>query len=164
MNLRSPAEPVPAGLALDSHLPYRLLTATNAVCRLIGRSYEDRFGLTSPQWRVMCVLAEEGRANLEVVAQRLIMDRPAVVRAAGGLLRRRLAERCDEDGGGRGAKLALTLEGARLHGEVAALALAYEAAMIAGLAPDEVQQLKRLLARVQTAALGLAGEAARASD
>jgi len=163
MNLCSPAEPVSAGLDLDSHLPYRLLTATNAVCRLIGRSYEDRFGLTSPQWRVMCVLAEEGRANLEVVAQRLIMDRLAVVRAAGGLLRRRLAERCDE-GGGRGAKLTLTLEGARLHGEVAPLALAYEAAMIAGLAPDEVQQLKRLLARVQTAALGLAGEAARAGD
>jgi len=158
MNLCSPAEPVSAGMDLDSHLPYRLLTATNAVCRLIGRSYEDRFGLTSPQWRVMCVLAEEGRANLEVVAQRLIMDRPTMGRAAGGLVRRRLAERCEPEGGARAPLLGLTLEGRRLYGEIAPLALAYEAALTAGLAPAEVTEFKRLLARVQAAALGLAGE------
>jgi DNA-binding MarR family transcriptional regulator len=157
MNLRTPAETISAGLDLDSHLPFRLLTATNAVCRLIARSYEDRFGLTSPQWRVLCVLAEEGRANLDTVSQRLIMNRPTVGRAAGGLMRRRLAERCKSENRVRAPLLSLTLEGRRLHGEIAPLALAYEAALTAGLAPAEVTEFKRLLARVQAAALGLAG-------
>ena len=53
----------------------------------------------------------------------------------------------------------LVLEGERLHGEIAPLALAYEAALIAGLAPAEVALLKRLLNRLQAAALTLAGEA-----
>ena len=56
--------------------------------------------------------------------------------------------------------LDLTQEGASLHAEIAPLALAYEAALIAGLAPDEVTLLKRLLARLQTAAGQLAGDAA----
>ncbi len=34
--------------------------ASNAVSRLIARAYEDRFGLTVPQWRLICVLAEDG--------------------------------------------------------------------------------------------------------
>jgi DNA-binding MarR family transcriptional regulator len=50
------------------------------------------------------------------------------------------------------------VEGARLHAEIAPLALAYEAALISGLAPDEVALLKRLLARLQAAAGQLAGD------
>ena len=47
----------------------------------------------------------------------------------------------------------------RLHAEIAPLALAYEAALISGLAPHEVALLKRLLLRLQGAAGVLAGEA-----
>ena len=48
------------GLKLDAYLPYRLSVASNAVSGLIARAYEDRFGLTIPQWRLICVLAEDG--------------------------------------------------------------------------------------------------------
>ena len=48
------------GLRLDGYLPYRLSVASNAVSGLIARAYEDRFGLTIPQWRLVCVLAEDG--------------------------------------------------------------------------------------------------------
>ncbi len=46
-----------------------------------------------------------------------------------------------------------------MYAEIAPLALAYEAALIAGLAPEEVKLLKRLLARLQAAAGQLAGDA-----
>ena len=58
--------------------------------------------------------------------------------------------------------LSLTAEGQRLHAEIAPLALAYEAALISGLAPDEVALLKRLLARLQAAAGQLAGDVPQA--
>jgi DNA-binding MarR family transcriptional regulator len=51
--------------------------------------------------------------------------------------------------------LALTPEGQRLHADIAPLALAYEAALLAGLEPQEVRVLKRLLGRLETAALRL---------
>jgi DNA-binding MarR family transcriptional regulator len=149
------AEP---GLKLDGYLPYRLSVASNAVSGLIARAYQDRFGLTIPQWRVLCVLAEDAAATQGQIVARTVMDKVTVSRAAHGLLRRTLVQRFEHHADGRSHLLALTPEGAHMYGEIAPLALAYEAALIAGLTPDEVAQLKRLLARLQNAAGQLAGK------
>jgi DNA-binding MarR family transcriptional regulator len=81
-----------------------------------------------------------------------------VSRAAQGLVKRRLVARSQNKADGRSHVLALSAEGRRLYGEIAPLALAYEAALIAGLAPEEVTLLKRLLSRLQSAAGQLSGE------
>lgn len=149
-----------ATLKLDAYLPYRLSVASNAVSGLIARAYEDRFGLTIPQWRLICVLAEDGGLTQGAIVARTGMDKVTVSRAAQGLTKRRLVGRSDHHADGRSHVLALTTEGGRLYTEIAPLALAYEAALIAGLAPSEVALLTRLLNRLQTAALALAGDAA----
>jgi len=161
MNVRAHPKAGPTGLVLDAYLPYRLSVASNAVSGLIARAYEDRFGLTIPQWRVICVLAEDGALAPTAIVLRTGMDKVTVSRAAQGLLRRRLVERTEHHADGRSHVLALSDAGDSLHAEVAPLALAYEAALIAGLAPDEVSLLKRLLGRLQTAANALAGDGAR---
>jgi DNA-binding MarR family transcriptional regulator len=149
-----------AALKLDAYLPYRLSVASNAVSGLIARAYEDRFGLTIPQWRLICVLAEDGALTQAAMVARTGMDKVTISRAAQGLTRRHLVGRSEHHADGRSHMLTLTVEGSRLHAEIAPLALAYEAALIAGLAPSEVALLKRLLARLQTAANALAGEPA----
>lgn len=146
-------------LKLDAYLPYRLSVASNAVSGLIARAYEDRFGLSIPQWRLICVLAEDGGKTQREIVARTVMDKVTVSRAARELVARRLAGRSSNKADGRSHVLTLTSEGERLHGEIAPLALAYEAALIAGLAPGEVAQLKRLLIRLQTAAGALSGGA-----
>ena len=146
-------------LRLDAYLPYRLSVASNAVSGLIARSYQDRFGLSVPQWRLICVLAEDGGLTQGQIVTRTVMDKVTVSRAAQGLLKRRLVARSDHHADGRSHVLALTREGSGLYAEIAPLALAYETALIAGLAPDEVELLKRLLARLQSAAGQLAEEA-----
>jgi DNA-binding MarR family transcriptional regulator len=158
------AEDEEPALKLDAYLPYRLSVASNAVSGLIARAYQDRFGLSVPQWRLVCVLAEDGELTQAQIVSRTVMDKVTVSRAAQGLLKRRLVARFDHHADGRSHVLALTSQGAGLHGEIAPLALAYEAALIAGLAPTEVELLKRLLARLQTAAAQLAGEGAAASE
>ena len=147
-------------LDLEHFLPYRLSVASNAVSSLIARAYQDRFGLSVPQWRLICVLAEDGGLTQGQIVARTMMDKVMVSRAAQGLLKRHLVARSDHEADGRSHVLALSKEGAGLHAEIAPLALAYEAALIAGLAPDEVALLKRLLSRLQTAAGHLAGDAA----
>jgi DNA-binding MarR family transcriptional regulator len=147
------------GLRLDGYLPYRLSVASNAVSGLIARAYEDRFGLSVPQWRLLCVLAEDGGLTQAKIVARTVMDKVTVSRAAQGLVKRRLIGRSQNASDGRSHVLALTPEGRALHAEIAPLALAYEAALIAGLAPEEVTLLKRLLGRLQSAAGQLAGEA-----
>ncbi|WP_293904767.1 MarR family winged helix-turn-helix transcriptional regulator [Phenylobacterium sp.] len=152
-------DPADSGLQLDRYLPYRLSVASNAVSGLIARAYEDRFGLSIPQWRLICVLAEDGGLTQVQIVARTVMDKVTVSRAAQVLVKRRLVDRAQNTADGRSHVLALTPEGRGLHAEIAPLALAYEAALIAGLAPDEVKLLKRLLARLQSAAGQLAGDA-----
>ena len=153
-----------AGLQLDSYLPYRLSVASNAVSGLIARAYEDRFGLSIPQWRLVCVLAEDGGLTQVQIVARTVMDKVTVSRAARGLVKRHLIARSQNRMDARSHVLALTEAGRALYLEIAPLALAYEAALIAGLAPDEVNLLKRLLGRLQSAAGLLSGETPRPSD
>lgn len=150
--------PAPSRLALEEYLPFRLSVASNAVSRLIARGYEDRFGLSIPEWRLIAVLAEAGVAAQGALVARTGMDKVTVSRAARALARRRLVARATRAEDRRSHLLTLTPEGAALHAEIAPLALAYEAALIAGLAPGEVATLKRLLGRLHTAASALAGE------
>ena len=148
-----------AELKLEDYLPYRLSVASNAVSGLIARAYQERFGLTIPQWRLICVLAGARRTTQAQLVARTFMDKVTVSRAAQGLVARRLIERSDNLADGRSHVLALTEEGRRLFAEVAPLALAYESALVSGLAPDEGRLLHRLLGRLQTTAATLAGEA-----
>jgi DNA-binding MarR family transcriptional regulator len=145
-------------LKLDTYLPYRLSVASNAVSGLIARAYQDRFGLTIPQWRVICVLAEDRRMTQGQIVGRTFMDKVTVSRAVQGLASRHLVDRSEHHADGRSHMLALTPEGRRLFSEIAPMALAYEAALISGLAPEEVMLLRRLLSRLQSAATALNGD------
>ncbi|MBN9318339.1 MAG: winged helix-turn-helix transcriptional regulator [Caulobacterales bacterium] len=143
-------------LSLDEYLPFRLSVASNAVSKLIARAYEDRFGLTVPQWRLVSVLAE-GPATQASLLARTAMDKVTVSRAAQGLVTRRLAVRTPNPADARSHSLTLTTEGSRLYADIAPLALAYEAALLSGLEPGEVRALKRLLQRLEAAAAQLSG-------
>lgn len=154
-------EPVQLGkaeLKLANYLPFRLSVASNAVAGLIARAYEDRFGITIPQWRLICVLASEPRLTQAQLVARTVMDKVTVSRAAQGLVARSLVDRADNLADGRSHMLTLSEEGWRLYSEVAPVALGYEAQLTAGLAPDEVRLLHRLLDRLQSAATALAAE------
>jgi len=143
---------------LDDYLPYRLSVASNAVSALIARAYQDRFGLTIPQWRLICVLGGERRMTQAQLVARTVMDKVTVSRAAQGLAVRGLIDRADNLADGRSHVLTLSEDGRRLFAEIARLALAYEAALTEGLEADEVQLLRRLLGRLQAAATALADE------
>jgi DNA-binding MarR family transcriptional regulator len=145
-----------AGLRLDAYLPYRLSVASNAVSGLIARAYQDRFGLSVPQWRLICVLAEDGALTQGQIVARTVMDKVTVSRSAQGLLRRRLIVRSDHHADARSHVLQLSPQGQRLYAEIAPLAMAYEQALVSGLSPGEVDDLKRLLTRLQLSATALA--------
>jgi DNA-binding MarR family transcriptional regulator len=146
----------PGGLTLDAYLPYRLSVASNAVSGLISRAYQDRFGLSVPQWRLICVLAEDGAMTQGQLVARTVMDKVTVSRAAQGLIRRHLVARSEHHADARSHVLALSPQGTRLYAEIAPLALAYEQALIAGLTSDEVEGVKRLLSKLQATAAALA--------
>ena len=106
-------------LVLDDYLPYRLSVASNAVSRLIARAYEDRFGLSIPQWRLIAVLAQDGALTPGALVARTAMDKVTISRAAQQLLKRHLIGRVAHEADGRSHRLSLTAEGQRLHADIA---------------------------------------------
>jgi DNA-binding MarR family transcriptional regulator len=150
--------PLPAlqhALRLDDYLPYRLSVAANAVSQLIARAYVDRFGLTVPQWRLMAVLGEDSPLTPQALCGRTVMDKVTVMRAARGLLQRRLLRRQPNAEDGRSHRLSLTATGERMYEEVAPLALKYEATLLAGIEAADVVKLERWLRRLQHTAAAL---------
>jgi DNA-binding MarR family transcriptional regulator len=139
-------------LRLDGYLPYRLSVASNAVSRLIARAYEDRFGLTIPQWRLIAVLGEHGPLTQQAIGARTVMDKVTVSRATQGLVKRRLVQRAPHDADGRSHHLTLSKGGERLYSEVAPVALEYEARLLEHFEPAAIEDLKRVLRHLERAA------------
>jgi DNA-binding MarR family transcriptional regulator len=148
-----------SALRLDGYLPYRLSVASNAVSRLIARAYEDRFGLTIPQWRLIAVLAEDGPLTQQAIGARTVMDKVTVSRATQGLVKRRLVQRAPHDVDGRSHHLALSKAGERLYSEISPVALEYEAHLLREFDPAAVEELKRVLLHLERAAEVLSGQA-----
>jgi DNA-binding MarR family transcriptional regulator len=139
-------------LRLADYLPYRLSVASNAVSRLIADSYERRFGLKIPEWRVIAVLAEfEARTQSEIVAKSA-MDKVTVSRAVAALAARGLVRRSAHAADGRAQTVSLTRAGERLFAEIAPLARDYEARLLEDFSPREISALKALLQRIEVRA------------
>jgi DNA-binding MarR family transcriptional regulator len=139
-------------LRLQDYLPYRLSVAANAVSRLVARAYEHQFGLKNPQWRLLAVLADEGPLTQQMLCGRTIMDKVTVMRAAQGLLRRRLVKRLPNAEDRRSHRLEMTAAGRRLYDRIVPLALAYEAQLLAGIERRDIERFEQLLRRVEQAA------------
>ncbi|MBI1403415.1 MAG: MarR family transcriptional regulator [Porphyrobacter sp.] len=130
---------------LAGFLPYQLSIASNAVSDLVAQRYRKRFALKVPEWRVMAVLGDTGAMTQRALTAATVMDKVAVNRAVKVLEQRSLVARVPNPGDGRSHLLDLTGEGRAIHAEVMPLALATERELLAGLAPDEVATLRRVL-------------------
>lgn len=139
-------------LKLADYLPYRLSVASNAVSRLIADSYEERFGLSIPEWRVVAILAEfNAHTQAEIVAKSA-MDKVTVSRAVASLAARELVRRTTSETDARSQIVELTRAGKRLFEEIAPLARDYEARLLEGFSAREIETLKALLVRLEARA------------
>jgi DNA-binding MarR family transcriptional regulator len=132
-------------LQLENFLPYRLSVLTNLVSTAIAGAYRQRFGLSIPAWRVVAVLANSPDLSAAQVAQRTAMDKVAVSRAVGALLREARLERRVARADRRRSVLRLTAAGRRVHAAIAPVALAYERSLLKSLTRAERIALERSL-------------------
>lgn len=142
-------------LKLDGFLPYRLSITSNRVSDFIATSYRNLFGLRIPEWRLVCVLAEDGPSSQQALCGRTRMDKVTVSRAAIALAERALVVRTPNPDDQRSHLLALSEQGWSLYEQVAPKALQLERQVFAALSEAEQAQLHAMLARVEAAAAAL---------
>jgi DNA-binding MarR family transcriptional regulator len=140
-------------LILEDFLPYRLSILSNTVSSTIASTYDRRFGLSIPEWRLIAVLGRFPGLSAVEVAERTLMDKVAVSRAVSKLLKSGRIDRQFADADRRRSILNLTEEGRKVHDEIAPMALKFEEDLLHGLSEDEIHTLnvltERLLARAR---------------
>lgn len=140
-------------LILENFLPYRLAILSHTVSTTIAHVYDERFGLSIPEWRVIAVLGRYPGLSAVEVAERTLMDKVAVSRAVTKLIKNGRIDRQFADADRRRSILNLSEEGRRVHNEVAPLALKFERELLASLDEEERDRLdtimNRLLARAR---------------
>jgi DNA-binding MarR family transcriptional regulator len=136
---------MPRTLELDRFLPFRLSVLSNTVSTAIAGAYQQRFGLTIPEWRVMAVLAMNPGLSAAEVAQRTAMDKVAVSRAVASLLKQKRIARQTARTDRRRSLLKLAPAGQRVYAQVIPFALAYERELIAPLSERERTTLDRAI-------------------
>jgi DNA-binding MarR family transcriptional regulator len=144
-----------ASLELERFLPYRLSVLSNIVSARIARAYQDQFGLTIPEWRIIAVLARYPGLSANDVAERTAMDKVMVSRAVAGLLKDARVVRRSAAHDRRFSTLSLTAKGRAIFAKVAPVARGIEGQLLSSLAPEEFQALDGLLAKLTEAATAL---------
>ena len=139
--------------SLTDYIPSRLNIVKEAVSDLIHQTYERRFGLTTPQWRLMGNIKKAGGITQQDVVERTGMDKMAVSRAARALAERKIIERRDNAEDGRSYLLVFTDTGRALSDEIEDRAMALEEALVRGWTPAEVRRFRADLRRLEEAAL-----------
>ncbi len=142
-------------LLLERFLPYRLSVLTNTVSRALARSYEERFGLSISQWRVIAVLGRDSPLSAGAVAERTVMDKVSVSRAVNALAAEGRVVRSTDRADRRRQLLRLTPRGRAVYRRIVPLARRYEAKLLATLDRRERAALDRLLARLTDRARSL---------
>lgn len=136
-------------LELEKFLPYRLSVLSNRVSQGIAQTYQQRFGLSVTEWRVIALIGRFPGLSASEVAQRAAMDKVAISRAVRNLLDQGRIEREASADDRRTRHLTLSATGQAIYQEIVPAALDYEQLLISALNPDEQRVFEQLMDRLQ---------------
>ncbi len=149
MSQPAPSGNVEALVRLDSFLPYRLNVLAEAVSQSLSRRYAERYRITVPEWRVLAMLGEHRSLTSAQIARRTRMHKTKVSRAVSDLGAKGIVLRAANRDDMREAILTLSTKGERLYGEIAPMALAFAADLLAALSPSDQAALWRILGKLE---------------
>ena len=139
-------------IPLERFLPYRLSVLANTVGLKVASTYERRFGISIPEWRVMAMLAQFPDISAVDVAERTAMDKVAVSRAVQALLSKGYIKRQTHAEDRRRSMLTLSTAGRGVYRRIVPAARNLETQLLEALSGRERKTLDELLTRLQAQA------------
>lgn len=125
------------GFDLDHFLPYQLAVLSSRISREFSTLYHQKFGISVAEWRVVAHLSQSGSVSVREIHEKVDMDKPKVSRAASRLEAQGYITKTANAKDGRLVSLALTDKGHAMIAEIAPLAHAYDAEVLAWLGAEE---------------------------
>jgi DNA-binding MarR family transcriptional regulator len=133
---------------LETFLPYRLSVTTNRVSRAFAAHYEQEFGISIPEWRVIAVLGAFAPLSSNEICERTAMDKAKVSRAVASLLKAGAIEREAHGTDQRLIQLTLSRKGRKTYEAIIPRARAIEAEVTKGLSKADIAHLHQVLDRI----------------
>lgn len=122
---------------LDDFLPYKLAVLSERVSREFSACYRERFGISTPEWRVVANLSQaDGPVSIREIYGRVGMEKSKVSRAAARLQERGYVIKSENPDDRRLIRLSLSEKGRAMVRELTPLAHAFEARVLDALGPD----------------------------
>ncbi len=131
--------------ALERFLPYRLAVLAQRVSRDFSAIYRERFGLSVAEWRVLAHLSAAGSVSVREIHLHADLEKSKASRAAARLEEAGLIEKRAAAEDRRLVALTLSPEGRETMAALIPLAEAYEAEVLARLAPEDRAALDRAI-------------------
>ena|SRR5579872_2922766 len=143
---------------LRNALPFLLHRTGMRMGELFEGRELGRHDVTLPMYRVLATLARHDDQRLGDLAGLTDLEVSTLSRLIGTMQSRRLVSRRRSGKDARAVRIRITDQGRTLAHKLIAAATNYEAAMTKGLAPRQVQELKRTLAAIDDAMASLKGD------
>ncbi len=137
----------------STYLPYHLTFPVGTISRVLGGAMETRFGLKSTHWRLVALLGSHGPVSTRELSKYLSSEKSAVSRATTELIALGYVLRVVHPVDRRLIVLHFSASGKRLFERMRVVALEFEAALLAGVTPEEVALLDRTLKKLSDAAV-----------
>lgn len=134
----------------ETFLPDRLDGLARSVSRKMGSMFEQHFGISLPEWRVIAAVGRSPGLAAVDVADGTVLDKVAVSRAVATLVDRDILARQRTNADRRRSALRLTERGKALWAGLESLAQQIETELLEDLSKSEVDVLFRLLDRLET--------------
>jgi DNA-binding MarR family transcriptional regulator len=139
----------PQVVDLANYLPHHITVIANKWARGSSRIYLKRFGIGVNEWRVLSSIAIEPGCTANRIWQMTSVDTAIISRAAKTLEKSGLISARPDPKDPRRTLLNLTPDGADKHDAIMQVALARQAKLFSGLAPDEIATLTRMILRIR---------------
>ncbi|MBT8458001.1 MAG: MarR family transcriptional regulator [Rhodobacteraceae bacterium] len=124
------------GFALDTFLPYQLAVVARRVSLEYSKLYQQRFGISIPEWRVVAHLSQAGAVSVREIHDRVDMDKSKVSRAAARLEQNGYIQKTTSATDRRLVELRLTDKGEAMVRELTPIAQAFEADVMRRIGDD----------------------------
>jgi DNA-binding MarR family transcriptional regulator len=147
-SLPAPAKKTARTLNLKRYVPFFLRATANKTSRTTARIYQEFFGISMAEWRVMSMLAIEPNITAKRVCEVRSLDAAAVSRSIRIMEQRGDVHTSVDAADGRQQRLMLTPQGQELHDRVVEMALQIERKFLVGFTSKEVEALISFLSRL----------------
>jgi DNA-binding MarR family transcriptional regulator len=138
-----PEGPDTSDFKLEDFFTFRLVALARAMDRRSKPAFARKFGLSLAEWRILAIIALEGEATLNGLANRVGYDKSQVSRAVAALSARGTLRRQASSLDQRSTLISLSDEGRALYEAALSMGREREQRLLAPLSPEQRRELYR---------------------